>query len=159
MKMCFCGWTRSELKRTPLCFWGVVGMETYSICSCKTSEMILPSIHMVIQNCSLETYPVSMGMEVSVYLSACGRWLPDDTEHMEPKILWQEAGTSDLNISPSVELLPWFMLSRKLRESGKKKGIQNEATTILLCLVSKKKKKKKIRGFDVVPETSPQNHC
>lgn len=143
MKMCFCGWTRSELKRTPLCFWGVVGMETYSICSCKTSEMILPSIHMVIQNCSLETYPVSMGMEVSVYLSVCGRWLPDDTEHMEPKILWQEAGTSDLNISPSVELLPWFMLSRKLRESGKKKRNTKWSNCYSTVFSVQKKKKKK----------------
>ena len=57
-----------------------------------------------------------------VYLSVCGRGLSDDTEHMEPKILWQEAGvtdTSDLKSSPSVELAEWFMLSRKLLESDK----------------------------------------
>ena len=58
---------------------------------------------------------------VCVYLSVCGRGLPDDTEHMEPKILWQEAGltgASDLNRSPSVEPPAWFTLSRKLRASG-----------------------------------------
>lgn len=56
------------------------------------------------------------------YLSVLGRGLPDDTERMEPKTLWQEAGLSDrsgLNRSPSVEPPPplWFMVSRKLRAS------------------------------------------
>lgn len=66
-----------------------------------------------------------MGHGTPVYLSVCGRGLSDDIEHMEPKIPCREAGvtdTSDLKISPSVELLPlWFRLSRKLLESGRKK--------------------------------------
>lgn len=69
-----------------------------------------------------------------VYLSVCGRGLSDDTEHMEPKILWQGVtDTSDLKSSPSVELAEWFILSRKLLESDKenktKKWCQHVFTT------------------------------
>lgn len=61
-----------------------------------------------------------------MYLSVDGGELSEDTKHMEPKVLWLDAGGTDSGVSTAPSGGPlWFRASRKLRESGEKKKKEN----------------------------------
>lgn len=70
-------------------------------------------------------------MSGGAYLSVDGGELSEDTKHMEPKVLWLEAGGTDSGLStvPSGGP-PWFRASRKLRESGEKRKRKSHRSSV-----------------------------
>lgn len=68
---------------------------------------------------------------VGMYLSVDVGELSEDTKHMEPKVLWLDAGGTESGLSTAPSGGPlWFRASRKLRESGEKEKRKSHRSLI-----------------------------